>query len=155
MAKATAQSIDTTPDQAEKVRNGEIAIDRADRIIRDRAAEQRRIAEAKAEAESAAVDAIAHLNFFEIGCQCTEHPCPNRATHIVEIHAIDRCNEAGFDPFGNRVELRCFACVVALRQKVAEQLGAARADTRRYACKGCGAPVAAVGDVVRGVKELR
>ena len=41
------------PDLAEKVREGSMALDRAERIIRDREAEQRRIAEAKREAEQA------------------------------------------------------------------------------------------------------
>jgi 16S rRNA G966 N2-methylase RsmD len=41
---------DKAPDLAEKVKTGEIAIDRADRIIRDREAEQRRVEQAKAEA---------------------------------------------------------------------------------------------------------
>lgn len=38
------------PDLAEKVRSGQMAIDRAERIIRDREAEQRRIEQARAEA---------------------------------------------------------------------------------------------------------
>lgn len=40
------------PDLAEKVRAGDMALDRAERIIRDREAEQRRIEEAKREAEA-------------------------------------------------------------------------------------------------------
>ena len=40
----------TAPDLAEKVRAGQLAIDRAERIIRDREAEQRRIEQARAEA---------------------------------------------------------------------------------------------------------
>jgi ParB-like chromosome segregation protein Spo0J len=43
------------PDLAEKVKAGGIALDRAERIIRDREAEQRRIAQAKKEAEMSAV----------------------------------------------------------------------------------------------------
>lgn len=43
------------PDLAAKVKTGEIAIDRAERIIRDREAEQRRIDHAKAEAATADV----------------------------------------------------------------------------------------------------
>ena len=43
------------PDLAVKVKTGEIAIDRAERIIRDREAEQRRIDHAKAEAATADV----------------------------------------------------------------------------------------------------
>lgn len=40
------------PDLAEKVRSGEMAIDRADRVIRDREAEQKRVAQARREAEA-------------------------------------------------------------------------------------------------------
>lgn len=51
--RAVAQAkrvAEQAPDLAEKVRDGSLALDRADRIIRDREAEQRRIAQAKAEA---------------------------------------------------------------------------------------------------------
>jgi 16S rRNA G966 N2-methylase RsmD len=40
------------PDLAEKVRTGDLALDRAERIIRDREAEQRRIEQARREAEA-------------------------------------------------------------------------------------------------------
>lgn len=57
------------PDLAEKVKAGQVAIDRAERIIRDREAEQRKIAEAKAEAEAqpepSTVD-IRHGDFREV-----------------------------------------------------------------------------------------
>jgi len=57
------------PDLAVKVKTGEIAIDRAERIIRDREAEQKRIVQAKAEAakmgDIAAVD-IRHGDFREV-----------------------------------------------------------------------------------------
>jgi hypothetical protein len=53
--RAVAQAkriVEQAPDLAEKVRDGSMAIDRADRIIRDREAERRRIDEAKREAEA-------------------------------------------------------------------------------------------------------
>jgi len=57
------------PDLAEKVKAGDIAIDRADRIIRDREAEQRRVDQAKAEAaklgEISTVD-IRHGDFRDV-----------------------------------------------------------------------------------------
>jgi ParB-like chromosome segregation protein Spo0J len=40
------------PDLAEQVRSGDIALDRAERVIRDRVAEQKRIEQARAEAEA-------------------------------------------------------------------------------------------------------
>lgn len=48
MKRVTASA----PDLAEKVRSGEMSLDRAERIIRDREAEQRRIDEARREAEA-------------------------------------------------------------------------------------------------------
>lgn len=67
--------VDKAPDLAEKVRNGEIAIDRAERIIRDREAEQRRVEEARAEAESAHVVAsvdIRHGDFRDVLTDLTD-----------------------------------------------------------------------------------
>lgn len=63
------------PDLAEKVKAGQVAIDRAERIIRDREAEQRKIAEAKAEAEAqpepSTVD-IRHGDFREVLADLTD-----------------------------------------------------------------------------------
>ena len=57
------------PDLADKVRSGELALDRAERIIRDREAERKRIAQAQAEAaaqpEPLRVD-IRHGDFREV-----------------------------------------------------------------------------------------
>lgn len=49
------------PDLAEKVRAGQLAIDRAERIIRDREAEQRRIEQARAEAAAQPAPAIVDI----------------------------------------------------------------------------------------------
>jgi 16S rRNA G966 N2-methylase RsmD len=61
-AKASGRAVgqakrvtEQAPDLAEKVRDGSMAIDRADRIIRDREAEQRRIDQAKREAAAATI----------------------------------------------------------------------------------------------------
>lgn len=57
------------PDLAEKVKSGELAIDRADRIIRDRDAEQRRVDEAKQQAAALPVKSrldIRHGDFREV-----------------------------------------------------------------------------------------
>lgn len=60
---------EAAPDLAERVRGGELALDRAERIVRDREAEARRIAEAKADAESQPVVStvdIRHGDFREV-----------------------------------------------------------------------------------------
>ena len=57
------------PDLAAKVKSGEIAIDRAERIIRDREAEQKRIEQAKAEAAATGLETtidIRHGDFREV-----------------------------------------------------------------------------------------
>jgi hypothetical protein len=94
------------------------------------------------------------LDWHQYACQCSQHsrtPCPNRATHVVEIHALHACNEPGLNPFGNRVEIRCFECVMRLTAEVGTQL-ATRFGVGE--CASCGAPVAVVGDVVRNFREL-
>lgn len=57
------------------------------------------------------------------------------------------------DPCGNRVEIRCGSCVARLRTEVGEKL-ARLSPWGRPACQGCGAPIAAVSDVIRGVAQL-
>lgn len=52
---------DTAPDLAAKVRTGDMPIDRAQRIIRDRQAEERRIAQARADAEASGVVATVDI----------------------------------------------------------------------------------------------
>src|SRR5690606_24149345 len=44
------------PDLAEKVKSGEMALDRAERIVRDRKAEQERVERARREAEAARIE---------------------------------------------------------------------------------------------------
>ena len=93
---------------------------------------------------------IQHLDFTEYGCACPCHPCPNRATHVVHIHALHRCNDAGL-LYGDRVELRCFECVLKL---CAEVRGRLKNRWGVGMCETCGAPVADVIDVVREIEEL-
>jgi hypothetical protein len=57
------------PDLAAKVRSGELALDRAERIVRDREAEQRRVTEAQAQAAAQPVVAtvdVRHGDFREV-----------------------------------------------------------------------------------------
>jgi ParB-like chromosome segregation protein Spo0J len=57
------------PDLAEKVRSGDLALDRAERIVRDRESEAKRVAEARAQAASAPVLArvdLRHGDFREV-----------------------------------------------------------------------------------------
>jgi hypothetical protein len=101
------------------------------------------------------IDQIAHLEWTDYACQCPCHSggCRNRATHTVAIHALHGCDGEGLDPFGNRVELRCVPCVMALQIEIGVGLG----QVNRWGvgqCDSCGAPLAAIGDVLRSVSEL-
>jgi len=87
-----------------------------------------------------------------IDCQCPVHPCSGRAKYEVHIHAIHRCNEPGL-LHGDRVELRCQACV----EKLWDHVLTALERIKRYppfACDGCGAPLSQVPDVIRKVRRL-
>ena len=94
------------------------------------------------------------LDWSEIQCQCAHHhkACPNRATHVVHVHALHACNEPGLQ-FGNRVELRCYECLLKLQAEVHFrvkrlcQWGIGECDSRS-------APVADMRDVVRDWSEL-
>ena len=101
------------------------------------------------------LEVLQALDWSEIQCQCAHHrhACPNRATHVVAIHAIEACNQPGLDPFGNRIELRCYACVLRLQAEVGYRLLKLR-EWGLAACGGCGAPLAEIADVVREVSEL-
>jgi DNA methylase/Putative RNA methylase family UPF0020 len=52
---------DRAPDLSDKVRSGDMPIDRADRILRDREAEERRIARAKTEADAAGTPTLVDI----------------------------------------------------------------------------------------------
>lgn len=100
-------------------------------------------------------DLFEALDWNAYSCQCTQHrhPCPNRATHIVHIHAISACDEPGLAD-GDRVELRCAECVLRLQAELHYRL--MKLNTWGLcACATCGAPVVEVGDVVRAVEELK
>lgn len=92
------------------------------------------------------------LDWHTYTCQCT-HGCRATATHVVHIHAVGRCDDLGLSPDGNRVELRCHTCTRLLAADVSRKL----ARLTRYGlpvCDTCGAPLAAVGDVIREVTDL-
>lgn len=96
---------------------------------------------------------LAALDFYDIACQCPVHRCTEHARYVVHLHAIHACNSAGLDPFGNRIQIRCESCTRRLQLEVAQKLRALRPWGHRP-CEGCGAPIAAVGDVVRELVEL-
>lgn len=101
-----------------------------------------------------AAETLSALNWDTYRCQCVHgHTCTETAGWVVHIHAIDACNQPGLDPCGNRVEIRCGSCVARLRTEVGEKL-ARLSPWGRPACQGCGAPIAAVSDVIRGVAQL-
>ena len=63
------------PDLADKVKSGDVALDRAERIVRDRQAEQRRIDEARRQAAAAPIQAtvdIRHGDFREVLADLTD-----------------------------------------------------------------------------------
>lgn len=100
------------------------------------------------------VDLFQALDWTTSGCNCPCHPhgCGNRATHVVEIHALHRCNEPGLT-FGNRVELRCVECLLRLQAEVHFRLK----ELSRWGvgeCGSCGAPVTRMTDVVRDWREV-
>jgi hypothetical protein len=93
-------------------------------------------------------EALTALDWTSYACQCPAHACRDRAAFVVRVHAISDCNRVGLDPGGNRVELRCTACVRRLQAEVRAGLR----QLNRYgraSCDTCGAPLVAVGDVVR------
>lgn len=98
------------------------------------------------------VEAIAPLDWTTYACNCPQHPCGNRATHIVEIHNLHRCNDHGLK-FGNRVELRCTECLLRLIAEVGYRLDKAN-QFGIGQCGSCGAPMATVTDVVRSWEEI-
>jgi hypothetical protein len=96
-------------------------------------------------------DFLRQHDWHSVACQCPEHRCHNRARFVVHIHAIDRCNDAGL-LHGDRVELRCDPCVLGLYRAVGQRLRRYRRDPLQ--CPTCGAPLAAVSDVVREIREI-
>lgn len=101
-----------------------------------------------------ALETLTALDWGTYRCQCEHgHTCDAPATHIVHIHYIDRCNNPDADPYGNRIEIRCGTCLARLRTEIAESL-ARLTPWGRPACQGCGAPIAAVEDVIREVIPL-
>jgi 16S rRNA G966 N2-methylase RsmD len=86
------------PDLAEKVRAGQMAIDRAERIIRDREAEQRRIERARAEAAAQPAPTIVDIragdfrevlaDLHDIDAVITDPPYPHEFIPLLEDLAI-------------------------------------------------------------------
>lgn len=82
------------PDLAEKVRTGQLAIDRAERIIRDREAEQRRIGQARAEAAAQPAPTIVDIrvgdfrealsDLHDIDAVITDPPYPHEFIPLLE-----------------------------------------------------------------------
>jgi hypothetical protein len=82
-----------------------------------------------------------------------EGDCPNQATHMVEVHVVDFCDETWVNPFGNTVGILCEKCLDEVANDVAVQVMKLNRFGRPM-CLTCGAPVARVGDVLRERKKL-
>lgn len=101
------------------------------------------------------IETLTALDWNDYACQCPVcGPCDNRATHIVEIHAIGRCNNPGLNDYGNRIEIRCYECVVRLFAYLTEQLQRLNSRYHYCECESCGAPIENPRDIVREVVPL-
>jgi hypothetical protein len=96
--------------------------------------------------------AIEHLDWHTIQCQM-DGGCPNDATHMVEIHVVDYCDESWTGPFGNSVGFLCDWCVAEVDIVVADQVKRFNLFGRKM-CLTCGAPVVDVKDILRERKKL-
>lgn len=100
-----------------------------------------------------AAETLSALNWDTCACQCTAHSCAQPARYVVHVHALHRCNTPGLDPFGNRVQIRCEPCVRRLQAEVAQKLARLK-PWGMPPCETCGAPIAALSDIIRELVEL-
>ena len=65
-------------------------------------------------------EALQALDWTDYRCACAHHRdgCTNRAGYVVSIHAVHRCNDAGLDPFGNRIEITRVSDIVRSVEKL-------------------------------------
>lgn len=94
---------------------------------------------------------LAGLDFESVVCNGIP-PCGRDATHVVEMHAVDRCATTGH-PDGNLVLLLCAQHVWALGAE-SERYAAIRSRFGVAQCTTCGAPIACGDDLIRSVKGL-
>ena len=89
------------------------------------------------------------------GLAALEHHggCPHEATHIVEVHVVDFCDESWSNPFGNTTGILCDRCLAEIERDVVATVKRLNKFGRR-ACLTCGAPVVDVFDVLRDRKKL-
>lgn len=96
--------------------------------------------------------ALEQLDWHDIRCQSSDG-CPNQATHMVEMHVVDFCDESWVNPFGNTVGILCGRCLAEVEMDVAVHVAKLNRFGRPM-CLTCGAPVAVLGDVVRDRKRI-
>ena len=101
-----------------------------------------------------APDTLAALDWQTITCQCHVHPCMTPATHIVTTHAVGHCNDVGLTADGDQIELLCDICLTMLRARVADGVWRLAKLPGPVECETCGAPIVAVGDIIRDVRRL-
>jgi hypothetical protein len=93
---------------------------------------------------------LAGLDWSVITCQCA-HGCWRPARYVAAFHAVDHCGCSGVNQDGNLIQILCGCCLSTSR--VAVTVYVRRLSRRgRPACRSCGAPIAAVGDVLRSVR---
>lgn len=70
--------------------------------------------------------------------------CGAPAVAVVEMHAIDECNQMGLSPDGDLVETLCQACLVTVQWAMAIYVGHTRKMASRCGtypmCTTCGRP---------------
>lgn len=94
--------------------------------------------------------ALEHLDWNTMQCQMFGG-CPNQASHIVELHVVDFCDETWLNPFGNTVAILCAPCLRRVEMDVSDQVAKLK---RRPVCLTCSASIIQVGDIIREKRKL-
>jgi hypothetical protein len=97
-------------------------------------------------------DVLDALDWHGVRCQ-SPLGCDRRASAVLHVHIVDDCDGEDTDADGNFVSLLCSEHAVGLQAAAAQDV----LNYRRYGrtlCLTCGAPMAAVADVVQQIRTL-